>query len=370
MGGIYARPGAARKTVTGEAGGSADRKVAMTGPVDTVLGQVMAGDLGQTLMHEHLLIDTRTAAHREASHLAVPLGLHNYYLSRRNDDHPHCLVLDSVSEAADELRHFAAAGGRTLVEVTPVCLGRNPAGLAEISRATGIHVVMGAGFYEHEYHADAVHDRSAEQLAETIVRDCEEGVAGVSPARSVKAGVIGEIGLSWPATDCEDRVLVAAARAQAATGKLLIVHPGRDPAAPRWALDRAEQAGADPARIALAHLDRTLEDPLQVARLAERGAYVSFDLFGAESSYYPYSGFAMPNDAGRLRLIRAVADLGHITRVLVSHDIYSKTHWLRYGGEGYAHILRDVVPVMDRFGIDTGMCRQILVDNPARALGG
>jgi predicted metal-dependent phosphotriesterase family hydrolase len=43
---------------------------------------------------------------------------------------------------------------------------------------------------------------------------------------------------------------------------------------------------------------------------------------------------------------------------------------LRYGGEGYAHILRDVVPVMERFGIDTAMCRQILVDNPARALSG
>src|SRR5262249_41292693 len=36
---------------------TADRKVAMAGQVDTVLGQVMAGDLGQTLMHEHLLID-------------------------------------------------------------------------------------------------------------------------------------------------------------------------------------------------------------------------------------------------------------------------------------------------------------------------
>ncbi|HKA96546.1 MAG TPA: hypothetical protein VKD66_09790, partial [Streptosporangiaceae bacterium] len=34
----------------------------MAGQVDTVLGQVMAGHLGQTLMHEHLLIDTRTAA--------------------------------------------------------------------------------------------------------------------------------------------------------------------------------------------------------------------------------------------------------------------------------------------------------------------
>jgi len=40
--------------------------------------------------------------------------------------------------------------------------------------------------------------------------------------------------------------------------------------------------------------------------LGQVGAHVSFDLFGAESSYYPYSDFAMPNDAGRLRLIRGV----------------------------------------------------------------
>jgi phosphotriesterase-related protein len=342
----------------------------MADHVETVRGPVRACDLGPTLMHEHLLVDSRTAADRKASPAAVPLGLHNHYLARRNDDHPHCLVLDSVSDAVDELAHFTAAGGRTVVEVTPAGLGRNPAGLVEISTAAGVHVVMGAGFYDHHYHTDSVHELAAEQLAELIAADCEQGVGGESGTARVKAGVIGEIGLSWPATQCEQKVLTAAATAQARTGRLLIVHPGRHPAAPRWALDQAEQAGADPARTALAHLDRTLDDPAAVAELARRGAYVSFDLFGSESSFYPYSDFAMPNDAGRLRLIRAVADLGQLAKVLVSHDIYAKTHLMRYGGEGYAHILRDVAPVMDRFGIDAGMRRQLLVDNPAAALGG
>lgn len=340
----------------------------MEGHVDTVLGPVAACDLGTTLMHEHLLVDTRTDVHRKESPGTVGLGLHNYYLARRNDDHPHSLVLDSVSEAVDELGLFTAAGGRTVVEVTPICLGRDPAGLAAIARASGVHVVMGGGFYDHEYHCDAVHELSAEQLSEIVVRDCVEGVE--CAGGQVRSGVIGEIALSWPATACEEKALVAAAIAQAATGKLLVIHPGRNPAAPRWALDRAARAGADPARIALSHLDRTLDDAAAVAELAERGAYVSFDLFGCESSFYPYSDFAMPNDAGRLRLIRAVADLGHHAKVVVSHDIYSKTRRSRYGGEGYAHILRDVVPVMGRFGIDEELGRLILVENPARALCG
>lgn len=340
----------------------------MNGVVDTVLGPVAATELGPTLVHEHLFVDTRTASQRAESHLREPLALHNYYLSRRNDDNPHCLVLDSVSEATDELRHYALAGGGTVVEVTPICLGRQPARLVEASRASGVKVVMGGGFYDHDYHDARVHEWPVEQLTELIVRDCLEGAEPATSGTAVKAGVIGEIGLSWPMVDCERKALVAASRAQARTGKALIIHPGRHPAAPREAIEVAAGAGADPERIVMSHLDRTLDDADAVAELARAGAFVSFDLFGHESSFYPYSDFAMPNDAMRLKLVRAVADRGFGHRVVLSHDIYSKAHWVRYGGEGYAHILRDVVPVMDRFGIDEALRHQLLVENPARAI--
>jgi len=342
----------------------------MNGTVDTVLGPVAAAELGPTLVHEHLFIDTRTTTQRAESHLGEPLALHNYYLSRRNDDNPHCLVLDSVSEATDEVRHFAAAGGGTVVEVTPICLGRQPSRLVEVSRASGVKVVMGGGFYDHDYHDARVHEWPVERLTDLIVRDCVEGAEAAGPGGPVKAGVIGEIGLSWPMIDCERKALVAASRAQARTAKALIIHPGRHPAAPREAFEVATGAGADAERIVLCHLDRTLDDPGAVADLARRGAYVSFDLFGHESSFYPYSDFAMPNDAMRLKLIRAVADRGFEHRIVLSQDIYSKAHWVLYGGEGYAHILRDVVPVMDRFGIDEAFRHLLLVENPALAIGG
>jgi len=341
---------------------------AMKGVVETVLGPVSVAELGPTLVHEHLFVDTRTPSQRAESRSREPLALHNYYLSRRNDDNPHCLVLDSVSEAAAELAHFAGAGGGTVVEVTPICLGRQPARLAELSREAGVKIVMGGGFYDHDYHDARVHEWPVEQLAELIVADCIEGVALDEPGGVVKAGVIGEIGLSWPMLECERKALVAAARAQARTGRALIIHPGRHPTAPSQALEVATAAGADPGRVVLSHLDRTLDDPAAIAALAAAGAFVSFDLFGHESSFYPYSDFAMPNDAMRLRLVCAVAELGFDHRIVLSQDIYSKAHWVRYGGEGYAHILRDVVPVMDRFGIDEALQRRLLVENPARAL--
>ena len=65
---------------------------------------------------------------------------------------------------------------------------------------------------------------------------------------------------------------------------------------------------------------------------------IEFDLFGQEHSYYRLSDIDMPNDAQRLRLIRALIDHGHGDRVVISHDICYRTRLASYGGHGYGHI--------------------------------
>ena len=52
-------------------------------------------------------------------------------------------------------------------------------------------------------------------MADTMVREIEEGIAGCG----VRCGVIGEIGCSHPLMDCEKRALQAAAMAQTKTGR-------------------------------------------------------------------------------------------------------------------------------------------------------
>ena len=73
------------------------------------------------------------------------------------------------------------------------------------------------------------------------------------------------------------------------TGAPLIIHPGRNPKAPFEILDVLEQAGADISRTAMSHLDRTISDVDELLRLAERGCYLEFDLFGIEVSNYQVS---------------------------------------------------------------------------------
>jgi phosphotriesterase-related protein len=337
--------------------------------VETVLGARPATELGVTLAHEHLIADLRDPAGPPPA--VAPLALHNYYEWRRNDNHPDCLLLDSIPEAAAELSLFSLAGGRSLVEVTPGCLGRRPGALAELARLTGVTIVMGCGWYTHEYHTADVH-QPAEALAERLVADCLDGAVADGngqPAHRVKAGVIGEIGLSWPPRECEMTALRAAAMAQAVTGRALVIHPGRAPAAPLRALEAAVSAGASPDRVVLCHIDRTLSEVPDMTEITRRGAFLSFDLFGNESSHYPYSGFLMPNDGARLRLIRQVADQGFASQIVVSHDIYSKTRWVRYGGEGYSHLLRHVRPLAQRAGVGAELWHRLLVANPAAVLG-
>ena len=241
--------------------------------VETVLGELSATQLGPTQIHEHVLVDCRSPD--PAQHMAFePLSLSNYYDARYSDDHQGALLLDSVEDAAHELRCFAEVGGRTIVDVTPSDLGRRPGGLREVARLTDVNILMGCGFYVHEYHAPEVHDLPVEALSEIILRDCLEGIAVTGPegqSETVKAGVIGEIGLSWPLIACERKVLVAASRAQRASSRGLVIHPGRHPDALFEAVEIVEGCGVDPARVVMSHVDRTVDDPATIERLAVRG---------------------------------------------------------------------------------------------------
>src|SRR5207249_11049175 len=142
----------------------------------------------------------------------------------------------------------------------------------------------------------------------------------------------------------------------------------RNPATPVDAIRRVESAAGDVKRTTICHLDRTLFDPADYFALAESGCYLEFDLFGWETRHYPLSEIDMPNDAARLDRVLQLVKSGHIDQVLLSHDVDSKLRLRRYGGEGYQHILENVVPVMRRKGLSETQVKQILVENPRRAL--
>ena len=347
------------------------------GKVMTVLGPVEPASLGATSPHEHLIIDFLAVGEEaQRSHQVAwkkretapgewgdPLSLRNYYEARRNPFlFKDTLQLTDVDDAADALADYKEAGGGCIVDVTPIGVGRNPKGLRDIARRSGVHVVMGTGYYVRDYHPPELAGMDEEAISEAIVRDVEKGVDGVRP------GIIGEIGLVWPVHDEERKVLRAAAKAQRRTGLCLTIHPVRNTAAPLDAVRTVESAGGDPTRTVIDHLDRTLFELSDFLELAKTGCYLEQDLFGWETSYYPMADIDMPNDAMRVNRLVALADKGHIDQLLISLDVDTRPRLAKYGGEGYEHILRNVVPIMRRKGFSEADIARITAGNPQRAL--
>ena len=313
-----------------------------------------------------------------ASHLGKwqeELALANWYDHQRNYFFSGDYRLNSIEDCIYEVELFKRAGGGCIVDATPVGLSRDPAGLREVSRATGVHIVMGGGYYEKAWHPPDMDELTEDELCRRILRDIREGWGDEGIGGGIRSGHIGEVGQSHPCTENEDKALRAAVRAHRETGVPMSIHPGKHPEGPVLALERLQELGANLRKVIFCHCDSRplLPHPRGFSEelwrpLAEAGAYLEFDCFGWEDSTTQYGATDWPNDARRINMMMEVADAGFEDRLLVSHDIVMK-HWLsKYGGWGIHHILRSVVPLMRRKGLSDGLVRKILIHNPAAVL--
>lgn len=337
----------------------------LKGKVQTVLGPIRPEELGATLIHEHVLCDLTPPGKLVPDAGETEITLENVWEIRHHwNKHPGNCRLHDAGVAVKELTRLKADGGGAVVDQTSRGMKRDPSGLRKVSEESGVHIVMGCGYYVEESWPREDGAGSSQAMAEAMISEFYDGAEGTG----VCAGIIGEIGCSHPWTDSEKRVMDAAVKAQQGTGAAISVHPGRDPEAPFEIVRYIESRGGDPGRTIMGHLDRTLFEVEALAELARTGCVLEWDFFGIESSYYPFQDIDLPNDGRRLRLIRALMDRGFSDRMLISQDICTKTRLVTYGGHGYGHIFRNIVPLMSRRGFRDPEIRTLLWDNPRRLL--
>ncbi|MBI3979849.1 MAG: phosphotriesterase-related protein [Chloroflexi bacterium] len=340
--------------------------------VMTVLGPIPADALGPTLVHEHVFFDTMAYFKQadddpDGTMAAAPVAAElRWWVNTHPQNSRDNLVQDSLEVAVSELAQLSAAGGRALVDVTPIGVAPNPKGLAAAARRTGLQIVAGTGYYIALSLPESVVERSVDELAESMRRDLLEGIAGTD----IRAGLIGELGLSNPPAPVELRVLEAAARVQRELDCAVSIHPGWGADGARTAMQLAEDVGMNPGRTALCHLDNRLRDDLAAYReVAARGFRLEMDRLGSDT-YYPHVNTQLLSDGDRIRTILGLLDAGLTDQLLFSQDICYKHDLVRFGGTGYAHILRTIRPRLLRSGGDEATIRRILVDNPRTFLAG
>ncbi len=341
--------------------------------INSVCGKLSREQLGVVSPHEHVLLDL-TAFYQE---LPVPgiedpatqkvemwnLGILSRDCYALKDN----LLLTDEEVAAQEISCFKQAGGNTIVDASLPGIGRDPAALADISRKTGLNIIMGTGFYVGQTHPEELDSMTDEQIAGLMVAELTQGVDGIC------AGYIGEIGISEIFDDKERRVLRAAAIAHKQTGAAINVHINPWTVNGIEAADILLDAGVRPESICISHIDVT-NDEDYIHTLLKKGVYVEFDNFGKE--YYirkevrnsGYGNFV--HDTQRVELLKKLLEEGYIRQILLACDVCLKNLLHMYGGWGYDHLLTNIVPMMLEYGITQEEIKIMLVDNPATWLCG
>ena len=333
----------------------------------TVRGPVPVSRLGPTHIHEHLYIDFRPflRLHPYAVVSDEPLTIHTAAEARWNPggfpDNYHQTDVDQVVE---ELAPFHAAGGRTIVEVTPSHMSRDPLVLREISERSGVHVVMGGGYYLAGSHPPGTAERSPEDIAQELVREWTDGFEDTG----IRPGILGEIGTGDPVRPEEIRVVRAVAWAHLETGLPVSVHLHPWGFEGLKVLDVLVSEGVNPARVVLGHMNTAISDEPYQVELLERGANLAYDLMGFDHSLIGLGKYP-PSDFDVVAGVAALAERGYLDQLFVSQDMGGvKTRLLAYGGWGYAHILDHVIPLFRDTGWGDAEVRTLMVDNPARVL--
>jgi predicted metal-dependent phosphotriesterase family hydrolase len=199
-----------------------------------------------------------------------------------------------------------------------------------------------------------VHQESPNQLAERMIRELAIDVedAGIRP------GFIDEIGTErFHITPAEERIFRAAARAHRRTGCPIMTHTTHWGELAREQLDLLEEEGVDPHRVIVSHLgDRV--GVKWLLSIAPRGAWIDVDNLAC-SDYAPLEV--------RADNVAALWEAGHGHQIMLSNDICTLNQLSFYGGCGYANVIENFLPLLERRGLG-----QIEVDimtrsNPAKA---
>jgi len=299
----------------------------------TVRGPIAPEEAGFVLSHEHLICDLWSIVHSYDG------------------------ILDDENLAIDEIMKYQQAGGRTVVEVSSVGLGRSPKGLRRISEHTGVHVVMGSGWYREEVYPHYIREMSTNELAEKIIGDLTVGADGTG----IRAGVIGEIGTErYHITPAQERVFRAAARAQLKTGVSIWTHTTHFGELALEQIALLQEEGVPSQRIVISHLgDRFGASHFRA--IADKGVYLGIDNIG-------YLGDGYPDDEVRVRNIAELIAWGHEDQLLLSLDVCMKQHLHSYNGKGYDHLQKKFLPLLAKAGVGPDKVTKMTVTNPARAL--
>ena len=321
--------------------------------VETVRGPVDLGNLGQTLMHEHVFV-------LSTEHVQ------NYGSDWWDEE-------AMVARAIDKLNAVYAKGIRTIVDPTVWGLGRDIPRMQRIAAQTELNIIVATGLYVYEelpqqyaYRGPGLLIDMPEPMVADFSRDITEGIAGTG----VKAAFL-KCAVEHPdLSPGVERALRAVAVTHKETGVPITVHTNPGAQTGTRVVEILREEGADLTKVVLGHSGDS-NDLDHLKSLADTGAILGMDRFGIDI-------YNTTDD--RVSTIVALAADGYADRMVLSHDASCYIDW--FGPDfmqlhetltpnwHYEHISDDVLPALLDRGVTQSQIDQMMVENPKRYFGG
>ena len=317
--------------------------------VMTVTGPVGTDELGSVLMHEHLS--------------ASSMGVATHYPQLYVDGYKERMIKD--------MKDAKAGGISTLVEATPVCLGRDVRLMKEVSEAAGMTIIATSGWWGNEppYPGPI----TPERLARCFIDDIRIGCDGTD----IKAGIL-KAAMDKPGpTEWKKVTHRAVGMANVETGVKIILHTYCPTETPRHQLALLKEVGVDMNDVAVDHIPETTDLDF-VKWIYDQGAWLGIDRL---PNLLMPGEYAVAMDT-RIKFIKVMLDAGMGDRMLFSHDISSCSTLFDFQPpevlkmhadmvpDRFLYLKKHIFPKLGEMGVDTDMLWNMTIENPRRFFEG
>lgn len=314
--------------------------------VHTARGAIDTGDLGVTLMHEHVFI--------------MSTEILENYPDAWGDG------AQREADAVVRLNELKARGVDSIVDLTVLGLGRYLPRIARVAAQTDLNIVVATGLYTYNdvpmyfhYRGPGTPLDGPEIMTDMFVRDIERGIADTGVRAAILKCATDEPGL----TPGVERVLRAVSQAHRQTGVPISTHTH---AGTKRGLEQQRvfaEEGVDLSRVVIGHCGDTT-DLDYLTELIHAGSYIGMDRFGVDA-YLPFED--------RVATVAAMCERGHAGKMVLSHDascyfdaLPEATLPIALPNWHYLHIHNDVIPALKARGVTDEQLTTMLVDNPRR----
>ena len=340
----------------------------------TLLGDIPPDEIGMALVHVHLTVDW--------SEMYTP-GVFGPFDDAKREE-----IISKISSALNDYRtkYLGRYGGKgTIVDCTPIRVGRFPKLYREIAKRSNVHIIGMSGFFGESFvpmHIECarlfLQPNGLEKMAEFFIKEIREGMEDPyhpfgTRFTDVKAGIL-KAATSNYMTPLEEASHRGVALASVETGCPITTHTHDG-----GGMEQVElflSMGVKPDNIAIGHLgykdDRVNEVALDyVTRIADKGCYVEFDRHGGNYKIENY-----------IKLVTHLKKRGFLDRILVGWDVLPYSYkgrnkknktpadWTANGERAFDFplLVRDYRPAFLEAGLTEDEVTMIFVDNPRRYL--